>query len=92
MPLYDYRCSACNSVSEIRHGFNEEAGPCPGCGGALVRQFHAAPIVFKGSGFYVTDSRPSSASSGSSEASASSTDAACSAPKECSAAKKEEAA
>ena len=60
MPLYDYRCETCEKVSEIRHGFDEKAGPCAHCGGPLVRLFHAAPIVFKGSGFYVTDSRPPS--------------------------------
>jgi putative FmdB family regulatory protein len=63
LPLYDYRCEVCEKVSEIRHGFDEKAGPCAHCGGPLVRLFHAAPIVFKGSGFYVTDSRPSSAAS-----------------------------
>lgn len=74
MPLYDYRCESCQKLSDIRHGFNETAGPCPDCEGTMTRQFHAAPIVFKGSGFYVTDSRPSGSSSsdgsggGSSEA------------------------
>jgi putative FmdB family regulatory protein len=63
MPLYDYRCVACNNVSELRHGFDEQAGPCPSCGGTLTRQFHAAPIIFNGSGFYVTDSRPRSGGS-----------------------------
>lgn len=58
MPLYDYRCAACGKVTEVRHGFSETyADPCPACGGALQRVFSPAPIVFKGSGFYVTDSR-----------------------------------
>ena len=74
MPLYDYRCTVCGKETEIRHGFNDtNAEPCPHCGGALVRVFNPAPIVFKGSGFYVTDSRsPSSTSSSSSSDSASS--------------------
>jgi putative FmdB family regulatory protein len=61
VPLYDYECQACGTVHEIRHGFNDSVDyPCPKCGtGKLVRKFHAAPIVFKGSGFYVTDSRGS---------------------------------
>ncbi len=61
MPLYDYECQQCGEVHEIRHGFNDTVNhPCPACGsGTLVRKFHAAPIVFKGSGFYVTDSRGS---------------------------------
>ena len=59
MPLYDYRCAACGKVTEIRHGFNEpNTEPCPQCGGALVRVFNPAPIIFNGSGFYKTDSRP----------------------------------
>lgn len=58
MPLYDYRCSKCQQVTEVRHGFDDAfAEPCPACGGALLRVFNPAPIVFKGSGFYVTDSR-----------------------------------
>jgi putative FmdB family regulatory protein len=61
MPLYDYRCAACGAVTEIRHGFNESHDePCAACGGKLTRVFNPAPIVFKGSGFYVTDSRSSS--------------------------------
>jgi putative FmdB family regulatory protein len=59
MPLYDYRCAACGKVTEIRHGFNDtNTEPCPQCGGALVRVFNPAPIIFNGSGFYKTDSRP----------------------------------
>ena len=58
MPLYDYRCATCGRTTEVRHGFNEtHDGPCPACGGALTRVFSPAPIVFKGSGFYVNDSR-----------------------------------
>jgi len=73
MPLYDYRCSACGKVTEIRHGFNEtNAQTCPHCGGALTRVFNPAPIIFSGSGFYVTDSRGSSESAAPSTSSESS--------------------
>lgn len=59
MPLYDYKCTQCGSVREVRHGFEESyEDACPACGGAMARVFNAAPIVFKGSGFYATDSRP----------------------------------
>ncbi len=69
MPLYDYRCSSCGTIREIRHGFDESVSdPCAGCGGALVRIFNPAPILFKGSGFYVTDSRPSGSSTESAPA------------------------
>ena len=65
MPAYDYKCRTCGEVTEIRHGFDERPeGGCPHCNGELARQFTAAPIIFKGSGYYVTDSRKSSASSG----------------------------
>jgi len=64
LPLYEYKCKSCGIVSEIRHGFKESVSePCAACGGALTRVFNAAGIVFKGSGFYVNDSRKSSASS-----------------------------
>ncbi len=70
MPLYEYRCSACGQTVDIQHGFKETVSdPCGKCGGTLTRVFNPAGIVFKGSGFYVTDSRPKSSegSSGSSE-------------------------
>ena len=61
MPLYDYRCRACSKVTEVRHGFREaHAEVCPACGGELARVFSPAGIVFKGSGFYLTDSRKAS--------------------------------
>ncbi|HEY1975710.1 MAG TPA: FmdB family zinc ribbon protein [Candidatus Baltobacteraceae bacterium] len=61
MPLYDYKCTKCGTVREVRHGFNESHDqPCPACGAAMTRVFNPAPIVFKGSGFYATDSRPKS--------------------------------
>jgi putative FmdB family regulatory protein len=61
MPLYDYKCADCGRIVEIRHGFNETPDEtCAACGGRLVRVFNPAPIVFKGSGFYVTDSRKKS--------------------------------
>lgn len=75
MPLYDYKCSACKKVTEVRHGFGENvSGACPECGGKLDRVFNPAPIVFKGSGFYVTDSRGKS-QSGSAKESPATTDA-----------------
>lgn len=58
MPLYDYRCASCSHEYEVREGF--DAPPrqtCPKCGGVAKRLLHPPPIVFKGSGFYITDSR-----------------------------------
>ena len=69
MPLYDYQCRACSKVTEVRHGFREPyQEACPECGGVLARVFNPAGIVFKGSGFYINDSRkpaPSESSSSS---------------------------
>lgn len=60
MPIYEYECQKCGAVTDIRHGFKEtNSEPCPSCGGPLTRRFNPAGIVFKGSGFYVTDSRKS---------------------------------
>ena len=58
MPLYEYQCRACEKVTDVRHGFDEKnTQMCPACGGELARRFSPTGIVFKGSGFYVTDSR-----------------------------------
>jgi putative FmdB family regulatory protein len=58
MPLYDYACTKCGRTHEVRHGFDESYDrPCDACGGSLRRVFNPAPVLFKGSGFYVTDSR-----------------------------------
>src|SRR5579883_1350370 len=64
MPLYDYACTKCGRVCEVRHGFDESYDrPCEACGAPLRRVFNPAPVHFKGSGFYVTDSKRSAASS-----------------------------
>ncbi len=69
MPLYEYKCTQCGTVTEVRHGFDDgHDAPCPACGGTLVRVFSAPPIVFKGSGFYVNDSRPAGGGAKASDA------------------------
>jgi len=71
VPLYDYRCKTCQKTTEVRHGFGETfQGVCPSCGGPMARVFNAAGIVFKGSGFYVNDSRAASSKAGKSTAKA----------------------
>ena len=58
MPIYEYRCPDCAHEYEKREGFDAPAAQkCPKCGSIAQRVIHAPPIVFKGSGFYVTDSR-----------------------------------
>jgi putative FmdB family regulatory protein len=60
MPIYEYECGTCCHRFEKRQGFDEEPkAVCPRCEGKARRVFHAAPIIFKGKGFYVTDHRPS---------------------------------
>lgn len=57
MPTYEYRCKACGTTHEILHGANDpRPTACPSCGGQLMRIFHPVGLVFKGSGFYKTDS------------------------------------
>jgi putative FmdB family regulatory protein len=61
LPIYEYQCERCGTVTDIKHGFKETTSEaCPKCGGDLKRLFNAAGIVFKGSGFYVNDSRKAS--------------------------------
>ena len=58
MPIYDYECKKCGRKFELRRGFNDDDGACcPHCKGEAVRIFTAVPVIFKGSGFYVTDHR-----------------------------------
>lgn len=60
MPIYEYHCSQCHIDFEVRRSFSDNSTPeCPVCHETayVVRKFSAPAIVFKGSGFYVTDSR-----------------------------------
>ena len=61
MPLYDYQCNQCGHRFEVRQGIKEDPlTVCPQCGGPVRRVIHPVGIVFKGSGFYITDSRKAS--------------------------------
>ena len=58
MPTYEYECTACGQHIEVFQRFSEDPlTTCGVCGGPLRKVFHPAGIVFKGSGFYATDSR-----------------------------------
>ncbi|MFI9362604.1 FmdB family zinc ribbon protein [Kitasatospora sp. NPDC053057] len=64
MPTYQYQCTECGSGLEAVQKFTDEAlTTCPDCQGRLRKVFSAVGVVFKGSGFYRTDSRSSSSSS-----------------------------
>lgn len=61
MPLYEYKCKTCGLRFERRQSFSEAPlTECPECGGQVVRLIQPAGIIFKGSGFYVTDHRSTS--------------------------------
>jgi putative FmdB family regulatory protein len=63
MPTYEYACTSCGTHVEVYQRFTE--GPLTECGlcrGTLRKVFHPAGILFKGSGFYATDSRRSARS------------------------------
>src|SRR3990170_2124185 len=63
MPTYQYACTECGHSFEQFQSFSEDAlTVCPECDGKLRKLFNAVGVVFKGSGFYRTDSRPSSSS------------------------------
>lgn len=58
MPTYQYVCTECGAPLEVVQKFSDDAlTECPACSGRLRKVFSAAAIVFKGSGFYRTDSR-----------------------------------
>ena len=64
MPTYQYACTECGHSFEQFQSFSEDAlTVCPECDGRLRKLFNAVGVVFKGSGFYRTDSRSGSSSS-----------------------------
>ncbi len=74
MPTYQYACTACDHAFEQFQSFSDDAlTECPRCSGRLRKLFNAVGVVFKGSGFYRTDSRatPASSDSGSSDSTSS---------------------
>lgn len=61
MPIYEYECEPCGFRFERKQRFDEEpVAMCPACQGKARRIICSVPVIFKGSGFYVTDSRKSS--------------------------------
>ena len=64
MPTYDYECQKCHHRFELKKGFNEaSAAKCPECKGKADRIITSVPVIFKGSGFYVTDNKKSNPAS-----------------------------
>ncbi|MEE4024297.1 FmdB family zinc ribbon protein [Gordonia sp. PKS22-38] len=72
MPTYSYACTECDNKFDIVQSFSDDSlSECPECTGRLRKLFNSVGIVFKGSGFYRTDSRSSSSSSESSSSNSS---------------------
>ncbi|HEY8445939.1 MAG TPA: FmdB family zinc ribbon protein [Thermomicrobiales bacterium] len=58
MPTYTYRCDACGHEFEQVQKFSDDPlTECPECTGSVRRVLYPAGIIFKGSGWYITDSR-----------------------------------
>jgi len=73
VPTYQYSCTECEHFFEAFQSFTEDSlTECPECQGRLRKVFNAVGVVFKGSGFYRTDSRKTPASSESSSSDSSS--------------------
>lgn len=66
MPTYEYACTACTHRFELVQKFTDApVTECPQCAGALRKVYFAAGVVFKGSGWYINDSRPAPSESSS---------------------------
>ena len=63
MPTYAYACKDCSHAFDIVQSFTDSTlTSCPECQGTLRKKFNSVGVVFKGSGFYRTDSRDSKGS------------------------------
>lgn len=73
MPTYEYACTSCGHRFDVRQSFNDAPiSDCPKCGASVRRVLYPAGVIFKGSGWYATDSRKGSASHSSSSSAESS--------------------
>ncbi len=69
MPTYSYACTECDNKFDMVQAFSDDAlTQCPKCDGRLRKLFGKVGVVFKGSGFYRTDSRESAKSTSNGEA------------------------
>jgi putative FmdB family regulatory protein len=77
VPTYSYQCTECDDRFDIVQAFTDDAlTTCERCSGRLRKRFNSVGVVFKGSGFYRTDSRESAKKSSSSSNGSSSSDSA----------------
>jgi putative FmdB family regulatory protein len=72
VPTYSYACTECDNRFDVVQAFTDDAlTTCQRCSGRLRKIFNSVGVVFKGSGFYRTDSRQSAKTNGSGEKSSS---------------------
>jgi putative FmdB family regulatory protein len=75
VPTYQYACTSCGHQLEAVQSFSDDPlTVCPACEGKLRKLFSSVGIVFKGSGFYRTDSRNGNGNGAKSEAASTSTE------------------
>ncbi len=61
MPIYEYECTSCDHTFEVQQKFSDKPRSfCPRCRAKVRRVIHPAGIIFKGSGWYINDSRSGS--------------------------------
>jgi putative FmdB family regulatory protein len=66
MPTYEYACNSCGHRFDVRQGFHDDPiAICPECGANVRRVLYPAGVIFKGSGWYKTDSRKAETGAGS---------------------------
>jgi putative FmdB family regulatory protein len=64
MPIYEYACESCGHHFDVKQRFSDDPiSVCPECGQHVRRVLHPAGIIFKGSGFYINDSKKTGSSS-----------------------------
>ncbi|HEX7101496.1 MAG TPA: FmdB family zinc ribbon protein [Nitrolancea sp.] len=63
MPIYEYACESCGHHFDVKQRFSDDPITiCPDCGQSVHRVLHPAGIIFKGSGFYINDSKKTGSS------------------------------
>ena len=63
MPIYEYACESCGHHFDVKQRFSDDPIMiCPDCGQPVHRVLHPAGIIFKGSGFYINDSKKTTSS------------------------------
>ena len=67
MPIYEYECENKHRFEKWQSIKDDPITECPDCGTPVRKIFHPAGIIFKGSGWYITDSRKSSGSESKTE-------------------------